>query len=147
MTHVMKIEKFEDIKAWQEARNLTKLVYSLSQKNNFSRDYGLKDQVQRASVSIMNNIAEGFDSNRDKEFIRFLEYSKRSSSEVQSQLYVALDQNYINKEEFNQAYKQTNLCKKLCIGFIKYLSNKKTKTQKHRNTGAPEHRNTGTPEH
>ena len=118
----MKIEKFEDINAWKKARSLTKQVYRLTRKVKFSRDFGLKDQIQRAAVSIMSNIAEGFDSNRNKEFTKFLEYSKRSASEVQSELYVALDQTYINREEFTSCYEQAEECKKLIIGFIKHLS-------------------------
>ncbi|NOX96780.1 MAG: four helix bundle protein [Nitrospirae bacterium] len=118
----MKIEKFEDINAWQKARILTKQVYRLTRKAKFSKDFGLKDQIQRAAVSIMSNIAEGFDSNRNKEFTKFLEYAKRSASEVQSELYVALDQNYINQKEFTSCYEQAEEGKRLIVGFIKYLS-------------------------
>lgn len=120
----MKIERFEQIDSWQEARNLTKRVYEMTNEAEFSKDFRLKNQIQRASVSVMNNIAEGFDSNRSKEFIKFLEYAKRSASEIQSELYVALDQSYINQNEFDIAYWQAATCKKLIIGFIKYLSSK-----------------------
>ena len=123
----MKIERFEQIEAWRETRNLTKQVYEMTNKTIFSKDFGLKDQIQRAGVSVMNNIAEGFDSHRNKEFIRFLEYAKRSASEVQSELYVALDQRYINQNEFDITYQQAATCKKLVIGFIKYLSDKEKK--------------------
>ena len=92
----MKIERFEDIEAWQLARELTRKVYCLTGKSRFAKDYGLKNQIQDAAGSSMHNIAEGFDSETNAEFIRFLRYAKRSCSEVQSELYVALDEGYIS---------------------------------------------------
>jgi four helix bundle protein len=123
----MKIEKFEDIESWKAGRELTKIVYKLTSKASFSKDFGLKDQIQRASVSVTSNIAEGFDSKSNKAFINFLNYSFRSASEIQSLLYAALDQEYINKNEFELAYEQCIIVKKLIGGFIRYLnqSNKK----------------------
>lgn len=94
----MKITRFEDIEAWQIARDLSRFVYSAVKKEKLARDYGLKDQVCQASVLIMANIAEGFDSGSRSEFARFLTYTQRSCSELQSEIYVALDQDYINKE-------------------------------------------------
>jgi len=91
----MKIERFEDIDAWQLARELTRKVYDLTKKTKFTHDFGLKKQIQDAAGSSMHNIAEGFDSETNPEFIRFLRYAKRSCTEVQSELYVALDQQYI----------------------------------------------------
>jgi len=85
----MKIERFEDIEAWQLARVLTRKVYGLTKKSGFAKDYGLKRQIQDAAGSSMHNIAEGFDSETNREFIRFFRYAKRSCTEVQSQLYVA----------------------------------------------------------
>jgi four helix bundle protein len=96
----MKIVRFEEIKAWQLARELTGEIYVLANKERFSRDFGLKRQVQNAAGSTMNNIAEGFDSETTAEFLRFLRYAKRSCSEVQSELYIALDQKYISNDEF-----------------------------------------------
>jgi four helix bundle protein len=96
----MKIERFEDIEAWQLARELALKVYVLTKKTKFARDIGLKGQIQNAAGSTMHNIAEGFDSETNPEFIRFLRYAKRSCTEVQSQLYVALDQEYITNAEF-----------------------------------------------
>jgi four helix bundle protein len=96
----MKIERFEDIEAWQLSRELTLKVYALTNKATFSRDFGLKGQIQDAAGSSMHNIAEGFDAETNAEFIRFLRYAKRSCTEVQSQLYVALDQKYITNSEF-----------------------------------------------
>ena len=117
----MKLTKFEDITAWQEARTLTKSIYEICRGKLFSKDFGLRDQIQRASVSIMSNIAEGFDSQSDIEFIKFLGYSRRSVTEVQSHLYVALDQDYITKQKFNELYAQTIKVKELISGFIRYL--------------------------
>lgn len=119
----MKIERFEDIEGWQMARELTKMVYDLTRKGDFSRDYGLKDQIQRASGSIMHNIAEGFDGGSNAEFIKFLRYSQRSCSEVQSELYVALDQKYISQEEFNGIYQLSGQTRSKIGGFIAYLLN------------------------
>ena len=99
----MKIERFEDIEAWQLARKLTQKVYNLTKKKEFAKNYGLKRQIQDAAGSSMHNIAEGFDSETNAEFIRFLRYAKRSCTEVQSELYVALDEEYISSNEFKPA--------------------------------------------
>ena len=117
----MAIEKFEDIKAWQAGRKLTKAVYEISSAGRFGRDYGLRDQIQRASVSVMANIAEGYDSLSNKEFVRFLGYALRSATEVQSHLYVALDQDYASKDQFNAIYQQAIEVKRLLHGFLRYL--------------------------
>jgi len=103
----MKIERFEDIEAWQLARELTQKVYRLTKKPGFVTDYGLKKQIQDAAGSSMHNIAEGFDSETNAEFIRFLRYSKRSCTEVQSELYVAVDEEYISPGEFKDVYEQS----------------------------------------
>ena len=117
----MKIKKFEEINAWVEARSLTKRIYEVTAEANFKKDFGLTDQIRRASVSIMANISEGFDSQSNDEFIRFLIYSRRSSSEVQSHLYVALDQKYISQEIFNEIYDKSIYTSKLLNAFITYL--------------------------
>ncbi len=117
----MKIERFEDVKAWQIARELTKLVYEVTASGAFARDFRLKDQICDAAGSVMHNIAEGFDAGSDAEFIRFLRYSRRSASEVQSQLYIALDQTYINADQFQLIYDKATEAKKLINGFIGYL--------------------------
>ena len=119
----MAIERFEDIKAWQAARALVGGIYRLTGREPFSRDFGLKDQIQRASGSVMHNIAEGFDSESNVEFTRFLRYAKRSCTEVQSELYLALDQNYINQKEFEEAYNLTDTTRATIHGFIRYLTN------------------------
>lgn len=117
----MRIERFEDSEAWQYSKKLVNCVYGLTLKDNFKIDFGLKDQVQRAAVSCMSNIAEGFDSDSDQQFIQFLNYAKRSASEVQSLLYVAKDLKYITSIEFHQVYELAKSVRKLCSGFVRYL--------------------------
>jgi four helix bundle protein len=117
----MKIERFEEIEAWQLARELTKKVYALTGKGKFTRDYGLSRQIQNAAGSAMHNIAEGFDSDTSAEFLRFLRYAKRSCSEVQSELYVASDQKYISEAEFRSIYDHAGRTRSTIRGFIKYL--------------------------
>ena len=117
----MKIERFEDIEAWQLARELTRKVYSLTKKTEFARDYGLKKQIQDAAGSTMHNIAEGFDSESNPEFVRFLRYAKRSCTEVQSELYVALDQQYITNSKFQDVFDHAARTRAAIGGFIKYL--------------------------
>ena len=117
----MKIERFEDIDAWKEARTLTKMIYSLTGIGRFSRDFGLRDQVQRASVSVMSNIAEGFDAGSDKAFMNFLNYAYRSATEVQSLLYVAFDAHYFTQTDFQQNFDQASKTKRLIGGLIRYL--------------------------
>jgi four helix bundle protein len=125
----MKIERFEEIKAWQLARDLTKKAYALSNKSKFDRDFRLKGQIQSAAGSTMNNIAEGFDSETAPEFLRFLRYAKRSCSEVQSELYIALDQKYISKDEFQVVYNLAGETRATIRGFIKYLLSYQRKQQ------------------
>ncbi len=131
----MKIERFEDIQGWQEARVLTKKIYELTNKSSFKRDRELCNQIQGASVSVMVNIAEGFDRQSKKEFIKFLYYASGSASEVQSHLYVALDPNYILETDFTNAYNQAKKTKNLINGFITYLKgkNKRDKESQHLN--------------
>jgi len=122
----MTIDRFEDIKAWQEARNLVKMVYETVLENKkFSQDFGLRNQMQRAAVSVMSNIAEGFGRQSDRELIQFLTISRGSVSELQSQLYIALDLTYINLTKFNRLYEKSSDVAKLINGFIRYL--RKTK--------------------
>jgi four helix bundle protein len=117
----VRIERFEDIEAWQLARELTRKVYGLTRKVKFARDFGLKGQIQDAAGSSMHNIAEGFDSETNPEFVRFLRYAKRSCTEVQSELYVALDQQCITKAEFQDVYNHAGRTRATIRGFIKYL--------------------------
>jgi len=115
------IKRFEEIQAWQEARVLTKQIYQLTTKGAFSKDFGLRDQIQRAAISIMANIAEGFDCDSNVEFGRFLGYARRSAVEVQSLLYAARDLDYINEDSFRECLDQTAKTKGLIGGFIHYL--------------------------
>jgi four helix bundle protein len=117
----MKIERFEDIEAWQLARELARKVYRLTKKPEFAKHYGLKRQIQDAAGSSMHNIAEGFDSETNAEFVRFLRYAKRSCTEVQSELYVALDEEYISPNEFKDVYEQARRTRAAVRGFINYL--------------------------
>ncbi len=121
----MIIRKFEDIESWKRARDLTKAIYDLTRKNDFTRDYGLKDQIQRASVSIMANIAEGFDGGSKKSFVIFLQYAYRSATEVHSLIYVALDCAYIDMSDFENISDKTTEIKRLIGGFIQYLKSDK----------------------
>ena len=116
-----RIERFEDIEAWAKARELTREVYRLTNEGSFARDFGLRDQIRRASVSIMSNIAEGFGRGGNKEFIQFLSIAKGSTTEVQSQLYVALDAGYLSEEQFKNLYDLARSTGRLIGGFLRYL--------------------------
>ncbi len=115
------MRRFEDLDVWQVARELVRAVYSLTRRDSFRRDFGFVDQVRRAAVSTMNNIAEGFERGSDKDFIRFLFIARGSVGEVRSLLYVALDQDYINEDEFNQIYDLCIRSSQMIWGLIKYL--------------------------
>ena len=120
----MKIEKLEDIQGWQKARELVVSIYRVTNKGNFAKDYGLKDQIRRASVSIMSNIAEGYARQTDKEFIQFLHVAKGSASELESQLYVAFDLEYMSEASFKELYELSEETMRLISGFIRYLKGK-----------------------
>ena len=125
----MRITRFEDIAAGQEARKLVKMVYGVINKSlQFRKDFRLVNQVQHAAVSAMSNIAEGFGRRSNREFIQFLFISKSSVAEVQSQLYVALDQEYIVRDDFDKIYNQAEVVSKMDSGFIKYLSSQLRKS-------------------
>ncbi|MDO8525197.1 MAG: four helix bundle protein [Candidatus Omnitrophota bacterium] len=128
----MLIKRFEDIDVWIESRKLVNMIYDLTDRDLFKRDFGLRDQIQRAAVSCMSNAAEGFDSDTKQQFIQLLSYTKRSSSEVQSELYAALDRKYITRDDFDNCYNQAKSVGKLSNGFIRYLR-----------TGKPANRLTG----
>jgi len=117
----MTIRRFEDIEGWQMARELTRQVYAVAMKGAFRRDFGLRDQITRAAGSVMHNVAEGFDGGSNAEFAKFLRYSQRSCSEVQSELYVALDCVYISQAEFDVIYQQAGDTHAKIGGFIRYL--------------------------
>ena len=115
------IKNFEELIAWQKARELAGNVYELTRHDKFSHDFGLRDQIQRAASSVMHNIAEGFESGSDPEFVRFLKMARRSAGEVQSQLYLALDVDYITEEERQKAHVLATEVKRLIKGMMTYL--------------------------
>ncbi|MBM4159957.1 MAG: four helix bundle protein [Ignavibacteria bacterium] len=115
----MKIMCFEDLDAWKEGRKLVNRIYGMSNRQKFSRDFSLRDQVRRAAISVTSNIAEGFDSESKAEFIRFLVYARRSTSEVKSQLYVAHDQQYITDRDFQEAYELASVVARITYGLIR----------------------------
>ncbi len=125
------ISRFEDIDAWQKARDLADRIHKASSQGLFGRDYGLRDQINRASGSAMDNIAEGFDGGSRAEFIRFLGYSQRSCTEVMSQLHRALDREYITREEFESLYALASAARSKVGGFIKYLKSTPGPDTKH----------------
>lgn len=116
-----KIEKFEDIQAWQNARKVVDAIYKITKTGPFSKDFSLKDQILRAAISIPSNIAEGFSRRSNKEFVQFLFIAKSSAAEVQTQLYLALDQKYISESQFNSIYKELEVISKQISKFITYL--------------------------
>ena len=118
------IERFEDVKAWQAARDLVSDVYRVSGRGKFEKDFGLRDQIRRASVSVMSNIAEGFERSSDREFHRFLYIAKGSAGEVRSQLFVALDLGYVTSDEFDDLRARSEEVAKALSGFITYLAPK-----------------------
>ena len=115
------IQRFEEIKAWQTARQLSRLVYTLSGRDAFARDFGLRDQIRRASVSILSNIAEGFESQTRILFISYLHRAKGSAVELRAQAYVALDAGYIDSGDFERIQKMADTCGRQLRRFIDYL--------------------------
>ena len=131
------IRRFEEIEAWQKARELTGFVYEITRQERFAKDFGLKDQIRRAAISTMSNIAEGFERDGRAEFLQFLSIAKASAGEIQSQLYIALDQGYVSQAEFEQGY---DLCKetaRLIGGFMSYLRSTPIQGTKHKPTNSP----------
>ena len=115
------IRKFEDIEAWQKARDLTREIYKVSSNSEFRNDFALRDQIRRACISIVSNIAEGFSRRGNKEFARFLDIAHASAAELQAQLYIALDQTYLNAEEFEKLYSVAEEVSKMIKGLMNYL--------------------------
>jgi four helix bundle protein len=114
-------KRFEDIQAWQKARQVTRMVYETTAKDRFAKDFGLRDQIQRAAVSIMANIAEGLGRRSDKEFANFLNMAHGSVAEVQSHLYVALDLNYIDQNSFTEMYDLLDEISRMTIALAQHL--------------------------
>jgi four helix bundle protein len=117
------IERFEDIEAWQSARQLRRAVYALSRSKAFSSDFALVDQIRRAAISPGSNIAEGFERGGNREFIQYLSIAKGSLAEIKDQLYCALDEGYITQEQFDETYRLADTTSRLVGGFMSYLKN------------------------
>ncbi len=127
-----KLERFEDVDAWRVARELTKSIYAITSSGEFARDFGLRDQIRRAAVSILSNIAEGFERGGNKEFFQFLSQAKGSCGEVRAQLYVAFDQSYINDAQFQELIEHTIRVSRLVAGLMRYLDSSNLRGSKYR---------------
>lgn len=123
-------KRFEDIEAWRQARELTREVYAASKGEPFCRDFALRDQIRKATISVMANIAEGFERGGTREFIQFLSIAKASAGEVQSQLYIALDQGYLSEDACNRVMSLAEETGRIIGGLIKYLRQTSMKGQK-----------------
>ena len=123
----MTFTRFEDINVWQKARAITKEIYQITGKQDFAKDYGLKDQLRRSTVSIMANIAEGHGRRSDKEFANFLNFSMGSIAETKSHLYISFDLKYISENEFTGLYEKTDELARMTFGLIKHLRGKSFK--------------------
>ena len=118
------IKRFEDLECWREAREFVRLVYKLTRKEKFRKDFDLVAQVRRSAVSSMANIAEGFHRNSNKDFMKFLDYARASIAESVSHCYVALDQEYIDQQEMDQVNQKADLVWRKVNNFISYLNKK-----------------------
>ena len=125
-----RIQRFEDLEAWKIAREVTREIYRVSKSGTFARDFGLRDQICRSSVSTMSNIAEGFERDGDKEFVNFLSIAKGSAGETRSLLYVALDQEYISENEFNLISAKAIENSRVISGLSSYLRQSDLKGRK-----------------
>lgn len=128
----MKIEKFEDLESWKKARTLTNMVYEATATGNFKLDFALKNQIRRASISILSNIAEGFERGGDKEFLQFLVVAKGSCGEVRAQLYIAADQGYLSPTLFENLSLNAHEIGRLLSGLMKYLNRSELRGSKYR---------------
>ena len=126
------IQRFEDLEAWKIARELTKNIYALTRSASFSRDFGLCDQICRSSVSIMSNVAEGFERDGDREFANFLSIAKGSAGETRSLLYVALDQQYITEADFLTVSTRAIENSRVISGLSNYLRQSDLKGRKYK---------------
>lgn len=116
-----KVDRFEDLEVWKNARKLANTIYRLTRKSLLSRDFGLRDQMQRSAVSVLSNVAEGFESQTQNMFAEYLGRSKASAGELRAQLYLSLDLEYVTQDEFTQALELVTLCSKQLARFIQYL--------------------------
>jgi four helix bundle protein len=128
----MAVNYFEDLEIWKEARRLTSRIYAITHKQSFSKDYGLCDQIRRASVSVMSNIAEGYERDGNQEFSQFLSIAKGSCGEVRAQLYIALDQKYIDTEESTRLIDDLRKLSIMIHNFMSYLKTTQYKGVKYK---------------
>lgn len=122
-----KITRFEELKCWQAARILVKEVFTVSDTGKLAKDFDTKSQIKRASISVMNNIAEGFGKFSSKEFIRYFDISQSSASEVKSMLYVLLDMNYIDEGKATVLHRMVDDTRSITLALIRYLRSKENK--------------------
>jgi len=125
------IERFEDLEAWKRARSFAKLIHTISGNGDFGRDFTLRDQIRRAAISVVSNIAEGFERDGDKEFLQYLYVAKGSCGEVRAQLYLAIDCEYITEEEFLQLKLKAIELNRIISGLIKYLKQSNLRGKKY----------------
>jgi len=125
-------DSFEELQVWQKARELVNEIYGVSKNQAFGRDLGLRDQIRRAAVSVMSNVAEGFERDGTGEFVQFLSLAKGSAGEVRSQLYVAQDQGYLGPEEFNRLSNLASDTSRLISGLMSYLRKSGVKGTKYK---------------
>ena len=132
------VQRFEDLKVWQQAREVAKQIYRFAQLGSFAKDYELKNQISRSSGSVMDNIAEGFGRGSRTEFIQFLGYSLGSNDEVKSQLYRALDRGHFNPNQFSELYAQVDVVARMIISFMNYLKKTAYRGFKYNTSGVEE---------
>jgi four helix bundle protein len=123
-------KRFEDLDVWIAAKDASVMIYKITENENLRRDFGLKDQIRRASISVISNIAEGFERNGNKEFIQFLSIAKGSAGEVRAQLYIIKELEFINEEEFTLLNEKVTQVSKMLSGFINYLKQSELKGTK-----------------
>ena len=128
----MKVKRFEDLECWQKSRKLTSKVYQVTSAGEFARDFALKNQIRKASISMLSNIAEGFERGGDKEFLQFLAIAKGSCGEVRAQLYVALDQAYLPQQVFRFLLESLEEIGRMISGLMKYLRDSELKGNKYK---------------
>ena len=123
------IMKFEELDVWKLARSIVNDTYSLSKEGGFKQDYALRNQIRGSAISILSNIAEGFESGTDKQFARYLKIAKGSAGECRAQFYIAKDQRYISQNEFRNLKKKLMICSKKMAGLISYLNGSKNRVR------------------
>ena len=128
----MEVKNFEDLEIWKDARRLTKAIYRMTKDGGFAKDFALRDQIRRAAVSVMSNIAEGFERGGNQEFIQFLHVAKASCGEVRSHLYVALDQSYVDQKDCDAASQSFRRLSIMISNLIDYLKRSSLKGPKYK---------------